>query len=138
MVLPLHEDQISVSKRKYISGRLQVSTVTQTREQLVDELLTRETCEVERVPVGKPVDAMPAVREEGDTIVVPIVEEVLEIRRHLVLKEEVRIRRVHRTERFQERVLLLKQDAVITRFPADAPAAGTGPDSGVELDNKKV
>ena len=41
---------------------------------------------------------MPTIREEGDTIVIPIVEEMLVIERRLLLKEEVRVRRVRSME----------------------------------------
>ena len=83
--------------------------------------------EIERSPIGRQVDAMPAVREEGDTIVVPIVEEVLVIERRLFLKEEVRIRRVRSTEKHQETVTLRHQEAVVTRFPVETPAVGRCP-----------
>jgi uncharacterized protein (TIGR02271 family) len=122
-VIPLFEEELSVSKRVVPTSRVQVSRVTNSHEQLVDELLSREQVEVERVPIGKPIDAMPSVREEGDCIIVPVVEEVLKIERLLVLKEEVRIRRVKGTERYQERVTLRKQEAVVNRLPIDGTTA---------------
>jgi stress response protein YsnF len=64
---------------------------------------------------------MPAIREEGETIVVPVVEEVLVVERRLVLKEEVRIRRVRSTERHQERVTLRRQEAAVNRLPPLEP-----------------
>ena len=122
-VIPLFEEELSVSKRVVPTSRVQVSRVTHSHEQLVDELLSREQVEVERVPIGKPIDAMPSVREEGDCIIVPVVEEVLKIERLLVLKEEVRIRRVKGSERYQERVTLRKQEAVVNRLPIDGTTA---------------
>jgi len=74
---------------------------------------------------------MPAVRDEGDTIVIPIVEEVLVIERRLLLKEEVRVRRVRSTERHQETVTLRHHEAVVTHLPAEPPAAGGGPEARV-------
>jgi Domain of unknown function (DUF2382) len=53
----------------------------------------RERVESERVPVGRIVDAIPPVPEEGDTTVMAVVEEVVVIERQLVLKQEIRIRR---------------------------------------------
>ncbi|MEA2542378.1 MAG: hypothetical protein QOH35_3744 [Acidobacteriaceae bacterium] len=123
IVIPLFEEELSVSKRVVPTSRVQVSRVTNSHEQLVDELLSREQVEVERVPIGKPIDAMPSVREEGDCIIVPVVEEVLKIERLLVLKEEVRIRRVKGSERYQERVTLRKQEAVVNRLPIDGTTA---------------
>jgi len=116
---------------------VQIARVTHEREQLIDELLAREAVEIERTPIGQHVDAIPAVREEGDTIVVPIVEEVLVVDRRLFLKEEVRIRRVRSTERHQESVTLRHQEAVVTHLPVEAPAAGKSPEAGEKVQQSK-
>ena len=139
VVLPLLSEEVEVSKQRVETGRVQVARVTHEREQLIDELLARETVDIERTTIGRPVDVMPAVREEGDTIVVPIVEEVLVVERRLVLKEEVRIRRVRSTERYQESVTLRHQEAVVTRAPVEMPASGNSPGSGgrVEQSNQE-
>src|SRR5271165_232769 len=129
-VLPLMAEELAVAKQVVETGRVRVARVTRQREQLIDEVLARETAEIERTPIGRQVDAMPAVREEGDTIVIPIVEEVLVVERRLFLKEEVRIRRARSTERHQETVTLRHQEAVVTRLPVEAPADGGGPGSG--------
>ena len=128
-MIPLYEEDLSVSKRQVVTGRVRVETVTREHEQLVDEQLARERVEVERVAIGKPIDAIPAVRQEGDTTIIPIVEEVLVVERRLVLKEEIHIHRVRTTEQHQERVTLRRQEAVITRLPSEtssAPAADPG------------
>jgi stress response protein YsnF len=122
-VIPLFEEAVSVSRRVVPTSRVQVSRVTHSHEHLVDELLERERVEVERVVIDKPIERMPSVREEGDCLVFPVVEEVLKIERVLVLKEEVRIRRVKGTERYQERVTLRKQEAVVNRLPIDETTA---------------
>jgi uncharacterized protein (TIGR02271 family) len=132
-VLPLLAEEVAVSKQVVETGRVQVARVTHEREQLIDELLAHETAEIERTPIGRQVDVMPAVREEGDAIVVPIVEEVLVIERRLFFKEEVRIRRVRSTERHQETVTLRHHEAVVTRVPVEAPAAGESPASGEQV-----
>ena len=69
-VLPLLAEEVAVSKQVVETGRVQVARVTHEREQLIDELLAHETAEIERTPIGRQVDVMPAVREEGDAIVV--------------------------------------------------------------------
>jgi stress response protein YsnF len=96
----------------------------------------REAVEIERTAIGRPVEAMPAVREEGDTIVVPIVEEVLVVERRLMLKEEVRIRRVRSTQRHQERVTLRHQEAVVTRVRAEQPGDGERAGGGAEASER--
>jgi stress response protein YsnF len=126
IVIPLHAEEATVVKRRVVTGRVQVSAVTLEREALVDEDLSREHVEIVRTQIGKPLDRMPAVREDGDTLIIPVVEEVLVVERRLLLKEEVRIRRVCNTEKHQERVIVRKQETVITRLPGEAqPVAGS-------------
>lgn len=118
IVLPLHAEEIAVAKERVVTGRVRVSTVTREREELVDELLAREDVEIERRPVGKAVDRAPAVRRRGDTIIIPMVEEVLTVVRRLVVKEEICIRLIKRKERRRQRVTVRRQEAVIDRIPA--------------------
>lgn len=113
--IPLHVEELSVSRRQTGGDTLQVSTVTREHERFVDEMLNHERVEIERVPIGRPVDAMPPVRQEGDTTIMSVVEETIVVERHLFLKEEVRIRRLRISERHQETVVLRKQEAVIAR-----------------------
>jgi uncharacterized protein (TIGR02271 family) len=124
-VIPLHEEELSVSKRQVITGRVRVETVTREHEQLVDTQLARERVEVERIAIGKPIDAIPAVRQDGDTTIIPVVEEVLVVERRLVLKEEIHIHRVRTTEQHQERVTLRRQEAVVTRLPSETTSGET-------------
>ena len=50
VIVPLHAEEISISKERLESGRVQVSTVTRDHEQLIDELLTNEHIEIEKIP----------------------------------------------------------------------------------------
>jgi len=103
--------------------------VTHEREQQINELLASESIDISRTPIGRHIDAMPAVREEGDTIVIPVVEEVVVLERRLVLKEEVRVRRVRTTKTHQESVVLRHQEAVVTRLSAEPATAGKSPEA---------
>jgi uncharacterized protein (TIGR02271 family) len=126
--LTLLAEELEVQKEAVETGRLRVSKQTHTREAFVNETLLSEQAEVETIPVGRQVSEMPSVRQEGDTIIIPIVEEVLHTERRLILKEEVKITRRRKTEQFQDRVPLRYQEAVITRVqgatePADTASA---------------
>ena len=119
VVIPLHAEEVSIGKKQVATGRVKVSTVTHSREELVEQLLQSERVEVERVPVGQVIAKVPEVRTEGDITIIPVVEEAVVLQRQLVLKEEVRIRRIRETQNYQGRVVLRQQEAVITRVPED-------------------
>jgi uncharacterized protein (TIGR02271 family) len=131
--LRLAAEELSVTKATTETGRVRVSTHTHEREALVDENLAKETVEIERIPVGVRIEAVPEVRHEGDTTIIPVVEEVLFLERRLMLKEEIHIRRVRTTERFQEKVILRHQEAVISRVQSATdqtdPMLGNNSDS---------
>ena len=115
IVVPLHDELAEVSRRNIVTGSVKVETVTRTRNERIEESLASEHAEIERVEMRQLVDAMPDIRTEGDTIIIPVVEEVLVVERRLFLKEEVRIRRMRRTELHAATVALREQEAVITR-----------------------
>jgi uncharacterized protein (TIGR02271 family) len=116
VVVPLHAEEVSVAKRRVVTGQVKVGTITRESEQLVEELLEHEHVEVERTAIGKQVDKAPPVRQEGDTLIIPILEEIVVVERRLLLKEEVRVRRTREKQPYQERVVVRKQEAVITRL----------------------
>jgi uncharacterized protein (TIGR02271 family) len=132
IVVPLLAEELSVAKQQVVTGRVQISTVTREEAALVDEVLASEHIEIERVPVGKPLDHAPAMRQEGDTLIIPVVEEVLVVERRLLLKEEVRVRRVRDEARHQERVDVRRQEVTITRHPAAKEEAAAIRAAGVE------
>jgi uncharacterized protein (TIGR02271 family) len=121
-VLRLLAEEAKVSRQTVETGRVRVAKVTRTRDHLVDEVLGRTAVEVNRVPIGRLIEKMPAIKEDGDVTVIPIVEETFVVQRRLMLKEELHIRRVHTTERFQQTVQLRYQTAEVTRTPAQKPA----------------
>lgn len=125
-ILRLHAERVDIERRSHETGRVSVATVTSTHEQVIDELLTREQVEIEHVEIGHMIDEMPGVRQEGDTIVIPVVEEVAVVVRRLRLTKEVRITRVRSVRHHQEVVELRRQEAVVTRVAAD-----TSPDPAV-------
>jgi stress response protein YsnF len=114
IVLPLHVEEVSIDRRK-VERSLRVHVQTVSHDHLIDEAVAHEAVEIERVAIGRPINAIPPVREEGDMTVVSVVEEVLVIERRLILKEEIRLRRVRTTERHRETVILREQNAVIER-----------------------
>ena len=131
LVLTLSAEDLTVGKRA-VTERVVVRRETRVRDEAVDELLLNESVVVERVPIGRYVDVMPAVREEGDCTILPVVEEVAVVTRRLLLREEVRLRRVKTSRHHVETVKLREQFAVVTREPLDvaadqAPHAQSGP-----------
>lgn len=118
-ILPVVQEELEVGKRVVDSGRgVRVQRRTVERTQVVDEPLLEETVEVVRIPVGTLVDsaAPPVPRQEGDTYIVPVLEEVLVVERRLRLKEEVRITRHQREMHAPQSVVVKSYEVQVERF----------------------
>ena len=126
-VLPLHAERLDVRRRVRRIGAVRVSVRTRIRTQEIDEPLVRTEAHVEHVPVDRFVDEMPVVREEGDTTIIPVVEEILV--RRLLLKEEIRITRVATTHAHRETVSLRYQEAAVSRTVSKDAAPDQVPDN---------
>ena len=75
-----------------------------------------EEVEVERVPVNRLVEGPVAVRQEGDTTIVPLVEEILVVEKRLMLKEELRITKRRVEEHAPQRITLRTEEATVERI----------------------
>ncbi|MBC7927158.1 MAG: YsnF/AvaK domain-containing protein [Bryobacteraceae bacterium] len=94
VVIPAIEEQLRVEKQTVATGSIRIQKHVDKKESVVDEPLIHQTWDVERVPVNRIIDgAFVEPRYEGDTLVLPVLEEVLVVEKRLVLREEMRITR---------------------------------------------
>lgn len=112
------EEQVGVRKRRQATGTVRARTFSHEREQAVEADLSMETLEVERVPIGRFVDGPIPDRQDGDTTVISVIEEVATVEIRLKLVEEVRITRRTTIGRMADTVTLRRQEVVIDREPA--------------------
>lgn len=117
--LPVIQEEADVRISRVETGRVHVATRTRQHEEPLDFTLAREHMSVERVPVGRPVDAPAAVRHEGDLTIVPVHEERLVVSRQLVLVEELHIRRETLETHEHRSVTLRRQEVAVERYPPD-------------------
>jgi stress response protein YsnF len=63
------------------------------RQESIHEPLMTEHVEIERILKNERVDGPQSVREEGDTVIVPVVRQVLRIEKEWILTEEIHLKR---------------------------------------------
>jgi len=119
IVLPVISEELDVQKRKRTTGKVRVEKESIAHDETVSMPLTRERADVRRVVINRPVTAVPAVRREGDTIILPIVEEVPVVEKRLMLKEEIHVTRRRTTEQHEETVTVRKEQAAVRRLDAE-------------------
>ncbi len=91
--IPVIEEVAVVSSRIVETGRLRISKEVTQVEQGVHVVGSHEECEVERITLNRIVETAPAVRYEGDTMIIPVMKEVAVVEKKLMLVEEIRVTR---------------------------------------------
>ena len=117
--IELAEEAISVGKRRVETGRVRIRIRTESKETQASASLFDHDVDIRRVPIGRDVTEIPAVRQEGDVTIYPVLEEVLVVEKHLVLKEEVHVRRVVTQTEVSQPMTLRRQWAEIERTAED-------------------
>ncbi len=119
LVLPVVREQVQVGTRTIDTGRgVRIHKTVSEHPHNIDEMLLRDALDVQRIAVDQIVSLSeaPVTRQEGDTLIVPILEEVLVIEKKVRIKEEIHITRSHSHERHVDTVLLKQEDVSIERF----------------------
>jgi uncharacterized protein (TIGR02271 family) len=124
--IPLVEERLEVGKRQVESGRVKVRVAVDKRDEMVPAELAHDEVEIRRVPRNIALSELPGVRLEGDTTIIPVVEEQLVVEKRLVLVEEIHVVRRTRTAVEQIPVTLLTERAEIEREERKVPEGAEG------------
>jgi uncharacterized protein (TIGR02271 family) len=117
-VIPIVEETIEVGKRRVETGGVRLGKTVSEREEVIDEPIFQEEVEVERRSVGRVLDEPVGVRHEGDTTIIPVLEEVLVVEKKLMLKEELHVTKRRSERREPQRVTLKREEVTVEDLPA--------------------
>jgi len=113
LVLPLIQEQLDIRTRPVETGRVRVRKIVHEYEEIVDPPLLRDDVVIEHLPINRIVEGPIPVRTEGDTTIIPLLEEVLVVEKRLLLKEELRLSTRRVETHAPQRVTLRREEAVI-------------------------
>jgi uncharacterized protein (TIGR02271 family) len=108
-IIPLYEESLSAARRRVERGRYRIDVRVVERDRSVEQTLERQDVEVERIAVGRVVEAAPQIRQEGDVMIIPIVEEEVVLVTRLVLRQEIHIRK-KTTQRIEQFTVKLRSE----------------------------
>jgi uncharacterized protein (TIGR02271 family) len=130
-VVPVIEEVLNVTRRQEEIGRVRVQKSVRERTEIVDEPLLHDEVTVTRVPINRVIERPLDVRQDGETLIVPVLKEVLVVEKRLVLVEEVHITR-HTVETHQpEEVTLRREEVMVERLNLDDLTADRGTESAI-------
>ena len=129
LIVPVIEEALTIRKRTVDQGGFRISKMVTHRQETVDEALLSRTVLVERRQVGRLLPSMeiPPTRQEGDTLIIPVVEEVLVTEKRLMLKEELHITQTDAMLRNPVKVTLRSETVLVEPLAPLDPSSKTIP-----------
>lgn len=105
------------SKKVIETARVRVTKRVHEEHKSFELPMLTEEFEVERVPINQYIESPPpAVRYEGDTMIVPVLQEVIVVEKRLMLVEEVRISKHQRMTKVAQPMTLRREEVQVERI----------------------
>jgi uncharacterized protein (TIGR02271 family) len=125
-VFQVIQEEAVVEKRVVESGKVIISKKISEHEEIVDIPLFQEKVEVERIPINQVVQERPAVRQDGEVMIIPVVQEQVFYQKRLVLIEELHVRKQVVQTHQPQKITLIKEDVEIKRSNENQNSAEQG------------
>ena len=115
IIIPVHEEEISIDKVKVEIGQVRIEKDVVDEQVAKEVTLKKKQVNITRIPKNEVVDTPPAVRREGNITIIPVVKEVVIVRKELVLTEEIHIEQKVETEVEEIHATVRKEEVNIKR-----------------------
>lgn len=116
-VIPIIEEQIRIEKQVVETGRVVLTKKVNEQEVTVNVPAMQEEVHVERVAINEYVETPPpAVRYEGDTMIIPVLREEVVVQKRLVLVEELHVTRRQVLTHTPAPVTLRREEVTVERI----------------------
>jgi|SRR5947209_7545404 len=117
VVIPVVQEEVNVDAAPVVTGGVRVTKHVHTQDEVLEQQLRTSHADVKRVKTNRVVDGphQPTHRQ-GDTLVIPVVSEVLRIEKQWVVTEEIHITETKQTETVQQTVPIRYEQAQIERL----------------------
>jgi uncharacterized protein (TIGR02271 family) len=116
VVVPVVAEELNADTERVRTGTVRVRKTVHEHDEVIDQPLVEERAEIRRVVKDEVVEGPLPVRQSGDTMIVPVVKEVLVVQKQYVLTEEIHIRTVRTEQRHKQRVTVKEEQADVQRL----------------------
>lgn len=113
--VPVIEEEVWIAKNRVETGKVRIEKRVVTEIAEFAENLSSTSISIERVPLDLTSDDLPKIRREGDTTIIPVVEEVIEIKKHYHVTEEIHVKQITSQQTKAIEVELKKEQVHVLR-----------------------
>jgi uncharacterized protein (TIGR02271 family) len=115
-IIPIVKEVLYVQRHRVETGKVRITKVVHEHEEEVNTSRVLEEITIERVTLNRMVDTPVSMRQEGDTFIIPLLEEVVVVEKRLMVKEELRITKRRIEEPASQQVTLRREEVIVERL----------------------
>jgi stress response protein YsnF len=116
VVVPVVHEEMHAEALPVETGGVRVTKRVEGHDEILEQELRKGRAEVKRVRTDRVVDGPQAVQRRGDTVIIPVVSEVLRVEKQWVVTEEIHVTQIEERQKAQETVTLNEEVARVERI----------------------
>ncbi len=116
VVVPVISEELHADAVPVQTGSVRVTKRVQSHDEILEQELRKGRVEVKRVKTDRVVDGPQEIQRTGNTMIVPIVSEVLRVEKQWVVTEEIHITQIEERETVQQAVTVNHEETQIERL----------------------
>ncbi len=132
-VIPITREEVHVDAVPVVTGGVRVTKSVESHDEILEQALRKSRVEVKRVITNRVVDGPQPFQRVGDTLIVPVVSEVLKVEKQWVVTEEIHITERQEQETVQNKVTLNREQARVERVDSSGNTVSTSPEPAEEI-----
>jgi uncharacterized protein (TIGR02271 family) len=114
--IPIVEENVHIDKKIIEKGKVIISKSIKEESEIINLPVANEEVTIERVSINQILDKPPeAIRYEGNTVIVPVLQEITVIEKRILLVEEIRITKTSISSTETKEITLRKEEVKIER-----------------------
>jgi stress response protein YsnF len=125
-VVPVVAEQVQADAVPIEKGGVRVTKRVEGHDEVLEQELRRGHAEIRRIKTDRVVDGPQQSRQEGNTLIIPVVSEVLVVTKQWVVTEEIHVTRIEETERVEQTVAVNQEIAEVERLDESGNVIASG------------
>lgn len=125
-IVPVVREEVEADTVPVEKGGVRVTKRVESHDEILEQELRRGRAEIRRIKTDRVVDGPQQPRQDGGTLIIPIVSEVLVVTKQWVVTEEIHVTRIEETERVEHTVAVNEEVARVERLDEAGNVVATG------------
>lgn len=116
LIVPVVSENVHADAAPVETGGVRVVKRVESHDEVLQQELRKSHVEIRRIKTERVVDGPQPAQRVGNTLIIPVVSEVLRVTKEWVVTEEIHVTQLEEREKFEQTVPVRREVAEVQRF----------------------